>query len=193
MNVPRCSLGPVHFKRLYDANADPWQFCASAYEQAKYRGTIGTLGTGPSAPRLRLDVRSGAMTRMLAPRCAALLAVHIVEQPLTAARGLCVDQPWVRFQRMQVPGEWPDDTFDVIVLSEEPLAEIRKRRIFCPLTETSGGVDVKSVAEQSEDAVGGEDGDTEHQMAERLEMAADPQVAATELILDAGIGTFGRS
>ena len=78
-------------------------------------------------------------------------------------------------------------------LTLEPLAEIRKRRIFCPLTETSGGVDVKSVAEQSEDAVGGEDGDTEHQMAERLEMAADPQVAATELILDAGIGTFGRA
>ena len=69
--------------------------------------------------------------------------------------------------------------------------EIRKRRIFCRLSETSGGVDVKSVAEQSEDAVGGEDSDTEHQMAERLEMAADPQVAATELILDAGIGTFG--
>ena len=77
--------------------------------------------------------------------------------------------------------------------ASEPLAEIRKRRIFCPLTETSGGVDVKSVAEQSEDAVGGEDSDTEHQMAEGLEMAADPQVAATELILDAGIGTFGRA
>ena len=28
-------------------------------------------------------------------------------------------------------------------------------------------------------------------MAERLEMAADPQVAATELILDAGTATFG--
>ena len=54
-------------------------------------------------------------------------------------------------------------------------------------------MDVKSVAEQSEDAVGGEDSDTEHQMAERLEMATDPQVAATELILDAGIGTFGRA
>jgi hypothetical protein len=76
--------------------------------------------------------------------------------------------------------------------SLEPLAEIGKRRIFCPLTETSGGVDVKSVAEQSGDAVGGEDSDSEHQMAERLEMAADPQVAATELILDAGIAASWR-
>jgi hypothetical protein len=41
-----------------------------------------------------------------------------VEQPLTAARAVCVDQPWVRFGRMQVPGEWPDETFDLIVLSE---------------------------------------------------------------------------
>src|SRR5580700_12004441 len=86
-------------------------------------------------------------------------------------------------------GGWPSQNIAIT----EPLAEIRKRRIFCPLTETSGGVDVKSVAEQSEDAVGGEDSDSEHQMAERLEMAADPQVAAAEPILDAGIGTFGRA
>src|SRR5580700_8780612 len=86
-------------------------------------------------------------------------------------------------------GGWPSQNIAIT----EPLAEIRKRRIFCPLTETSGGEDAKSGAEQSEDAVGGEDGDSEHQMAERLEMAADPQVAATELILDAGIGTFGRA
>ena len=54
-------------------------------------------------------------------------------------------------------------------------------------------MDIKSVAEQSEDAVSGEDSDSEHQMAERLEMAADPQVAATELNLEAGIGRFGRA
>ena len=58
----------------------------------------------------------------------------------------------------------------------EPLAEIRKRRILCPLTETSGGVDVKSGAEQPDDAVGGECNDAEHQVAERLEVAANVEM-----------------
>jgi 2-polyprenyl-3-methyl-5-hydroxy-6-metoxy-1,4-benzoquinol methylase len=118
MNAPRRSLGPTHFKRLYDANADPWQFRASAYEQAKYRRTIEALENRSFISAFEVGCSIGVMTRMLAPRCAALLAVDIVEQPLTAARAVCVDQPWVRFQRMQVPGEWPDETFDLIVLSE---------------------------------------------------------------------------
>ena len=58
------------------------------------------------------------MTRLLAPRCDAVLAVDLVEQPLIAARAACADQPWVRFLRMRVPGGWPDRTFDLIVLSE---------------------------------------------------------------------------
>ena len=72
----------------------------------------------------------------------------------------------------------------------EPLAEIRKRRIFCRLTEASGGVDVKSGAEQPDDAVGGECNDAEHQVAERLEVAANAEMAATEFIFDASIGAF---
>ena len=118
MNAPRRSLGPTHFKRLYDANADPWQFRASAYEQAKYRRTIEALENRSFISAFEAGCSIGVMTRMLAPRCAALLAVDIVEQPLTPARAVCVDLPWVRFKRMQVPGEWPDETFDLIVLSE---------------------------------------------------------------------------
>ena len=72
----------------------------------------------------------------------------------------------------------------------EPLAEIRKRRIFCRLTEASGGVDVKLGAEQPDDTVGGECNDAEHQVAERLEVAANAEMAATEFIFDASIGAF---
>jgi hypothetical protein len=60
----------------------------------------------------------GVMTRMLASRCDRLLAVDIIEQPLAIARAACTDQPRVRFKRMHVPGEWPDEMFDLIVLSE---------------------------------------------------------------------------
>jgi predicted TPR repeat methyltransferase len=118
MNAPRRSRGPAHFGRLYDASADPWRFRESTYERAKYRQTIAALEGRSFSSAFEVGCSIGVLTRMLAPRCAALLAVDIVEQPLTAARAACADQPWVRFARMQVPGEWPDETFDLIVLSE---------------------------------------------------------------------------
>ena len=43
-------------------------------------------------------------------------------------------------------------------------------------------MDVKSGAEQPDDAVGGECNDAEHQVAERLEVAANAEMAATEFI-----------
>ena len=51
-------------------------------------------------------------------------------------------------------------------------------------------MDVKSGAEQPDDAVGGECNDAEHQVAERLEVAANAEMAATEFIFDASIGAF---
>jgi len=55
---------------------------------------------------------------MLAPRCDRLLGIDIVEDPLAEARARCADQPQVRFERMQVPVEWPAERFDLMVFSE---------------------------------------------------------------------------
>ena len=51
-------------------------------------------------------------------------------------------------------------------------------------------MDVKSGAEQPDDAVGGECNDAKHQVAERLEVAANAEMSATEFIFDASIGAF---
>jgi 2-polyprenyl-3-methyl-5-hydroxy-6-metoxy-1,4-benzoquinol methylase len=107
-----------HFKRLYQANADPWNFKTSAYEQAKYRQTLSTLGERRFVSGLEVGCSIGVLTRMLAPRCDALLGVDIVEAPLQAARRLCADQPHVRFRIMRVPAEWPACRFDLMVFSE---------------------------------------------------------------------------
>jgi predicted TPR repeat methyltransferase len=118
MTAQRLSLGPAHFRRLYDANADPWQFRTSAYEQAKYRETIAALQNRSFGSAFEVGCSIGVLTRLLAPHCEAVLAVDIIEQPLTAARAACADQPWVRFERMRVPRQWPDGTFELVVLSE---------------------------------------------------------------------------
>src|SRR5471030_1508163 len=112
------SRSESHFQRLYQSNPDPWAFQTSAYEQAKYRGTVDALGDRSFASGLEVGCSIGILTRMLAPRCARLLGVDIVEDPLPAARAHCADQPQVRFERMRVPLEWPVERFDLIVLSE---------------------------------------------------------------------------
>ena len=118
MNARRASRGADHFQRLYDVDPDPWRFGSSKYEQAKYRRTIASL----SSRRFRFGFEAGCsvgvLTRMLATHCDTLLAVDIVEAPLRAARSACADQSWVRFAQMQIPGQWPTATFDLIVLSE---------------------------------------------------------------------------
>jgi len=112
------SRSPAHFQRIYDANPDPWGFASKPYEQEKYRRTVQALGGRRFASGLEIGCSLGFLTRMLAPECEALLGVDLLEQPLEAARQRCADQPRVRFERMQVPGEWPDGRWDLIVLSE---------------------------------------------------------------------------
>ncbi len=107
-----------HFQRLYDANPDPWAFTTSAYEQAKYRHTVDALMDRHFVSGLEVGCSIGILTRMLGPRCNSLLGIDIVEDPLSAARARCADQPQVSFARMQVPLDWPAERFDLIVFSE---------------------------------------------------------------------------
>jgi hypothetical protein len=118
MTLRSASHGPGHFRRLYEASQDPWQYRTSPYEQSKYRRTIASLGAIRFHSGFEAGCSIGVLTSMLALRCERLLAVDIVEQPLRSARATCANQPWVRFQQMGIPGEWPDDIFDLIVLSE---------------------------------------------------------------------------
>jgi SAM-dependent methyltransferase len=114
----RPSRDAAHFQSMYDADPDPWHFRTSDYEQEKYRKSLEALPPRRFGSAFEVGCSIGVLTQLLAPRCNALLGVDIVEQPLGAARATCADQPWVRFQRMQVPGDWPDEVFDLIVLSE---------------------------------------------------------------------------
>lgn len=115
---PARSCDASHFQRLYDAKADPWEFRTSPYEQAKFRRTVGLLGPRRFRSGFEAGCSIGVLTRLLAPRCDALLAVDIVAAPLVAARAACADMPWVRFEQMRIPLAWPEGRFDLIVLSE---------------------------------------------------------------------------
>jgi LmbE family N-acetylglucosaminyl deacetylase len=107
-----------HFQDLYQSSPDPWGFETSAYEQAKYQNSLDAIGNRHFASGLEVGCSIGVLTRMLAPQCGKLLGVDIVEAPLPAARARCADVPHVRFEQMQIPLDWPDEQFDLIVFSE---------------------------------------------------------------------------
>lgn len=107
-----------YFERLYEKNADPWRFASSAYERDKYAATLAALPRPRYGRALDVGCSIGVFTAALAERCDDLLAIEPVEVALAEARARNADRSWVRFTAMFVPGEWPDERFDLIVLSE---------------------------------------------------------------------------
>jgi 2-polyprenyl-3-methyl-5-hydroxy-6-metoxy-1,4-benzoquinol methylase len=118
MNELRRTLKPDHFDALYAADTDPWNFAASPYERAKYTLTLNAMPNPRSRSALEVGCSIGVLTRLLASRCDSLLAIDAAQAPLVEARRRCADLPGVRFEQMFVPEQWPDEMFDLILLSE---------------------------------------------------------------------------
>ncbi|MET7243903.1 class I SAM-dependent methyltransferase [Methylobacterium sp. EM32] len=112
------SLPRGYFDERYAADPDPWNFETSAYERDKYDATLAALPSPRYAAGLEIGCSIGVLTAALAPRCDTLTALDVAEAALDQARARCRDLPAVRLMRAQVPGEWPEGTFDLILLSE---------------------------------------------------------------------------
>jgi SAM-dependent methyltransferase len=118
MSQPRPTLKPEYFDGLYTADPDPWNFAASPYEQAKYTLTLNAMPKPRYRSALEVGCSIGVLTRLLASRCDAVLAIDAAPAPLVEATRRCADLPGVRFEQMFVPEQWPDGVFDLILLSE---------------------------------------------------------------------------
>jgi cyclopropane fatty-acyl-phospholipid synthase-like methyltransferase len=118
MSGPRQTLKPEYFDALYAADRDPWHFVASPYERAKYTLTLNAMLKPRYRSALEVGCSIGVLTRPLASRCNAVLAIDAAPTPLVEARRRCADLPGVRFEQMFVPEQWPDGVFEVILLSE---------------------------------------------------------------------------
>jgi 2-polyprenyl-3-methyl-5-hydroxy-6-metoxy-1,4-benzoquinol methylase len=118
MRVTRGSHGREHFRRLYDANEDPWNYRASDYEKAKRAATIAALGGRRFRSALEVGCSIGVLTRRLADCCDMLMGVDFVDQALAVARVACADMAHVTFWNASVPVDWPEGRYDLIVLSE---------------------------------------------------------------------------
>jgi SAM-dependent methyltransferase len=111
------SLSRGYFEELYTTSPDPWGFRVRAYERRKYAITLAAL------PRERYDrafepgCSIGVLTGMLAKRVDLLLASDI--SPTAIAIAERADLPDnVELAVRTVPHDWPDGSFDLIVVSE---------------------------------------------------------------------------
>ena len=107
-----------HFERLYQDNPDPWNFKTSAYEHQKYEATLSALGTRRFEMAVEVGCSIGILTRRLASRCDRLLGVDFVPAAVAMARSRCAPLPGVSIEQMQVPQQWPEGKFDLILFSE---------------------------------------------------------------------------
>jgi SAM-dependent methyltransferase len=110
------TVPPEYFEEKYKVDIDPWKFRTSEYERAKYDATLACLGKDRYVAALEVGCSIGELTRLLSPRCNSLLAIDGSATALEAAKSAS-DQNVV-FRVANLPAEFPEGMFDLIVLSE---------------------------------------------------------------------------
>jgi len=142
MDDQPATLRPGYFEHLYRSDPDPWGFATSDYEREKYAATLAVLPRQHFVRGFEVGCSIGVLTRQLAARCDALVAVDVAETALAQARERCAGLDGVRIARMAVPGEWPDGGFDLVLFSEvlyylgpsggaDGIAEAARRTLAC--------------------------------------------------------------
>ncbi|MDQ3549374.1 MAG: nodulation S family protein [Chloroflexota bacterium] len=114
----RESLPPEYFARVYAESDDPWGFATRPYEARKYAATLNALPHARYRSGFEIGCSIGVLTEQLAGRCERLRAVDVAERALEQARARCQHLSHVSFARMAVPDEFPDERFDLILVSE---------------------------------------------------------------------------
>jgi cyclopropane fatty-acyl-phospholipid synthase-like methyltransferase len=107
-----------HFDDLYQAQADPWDFASSPYEQHRYEVTMACLLRDKYRRAFEPGCSVGALTEKLAPRVGELVAIEASPEAAATAAERVRPFPHVTVRNQSVPEHWPDGFFDLIVWSE---------------------------------------------------------------------------
>lgn len=97
---------------------DPWGFETLWYEARKRDLLMAALPESHYARALEAGCATGVLTERLAARCDALLAVDVAPQAIERTQARLASQPHVQARVARLPADWPEGSFDLIVLSE---------------------------------------------------------------------------
>lgn len=111
------TLPPAYFDDHYADNPDPWGFEERWYEQRKYALTLAALPRPHYRRGFEAGCSNGVLTEQLASRCDQLIACDVAAAAVSTARRR-VAGPDVDVRQASIPTQWPEGSFDLIVLSE---------------------------------------------------------------------------
>jgi SAM-dependent methyltransferase len=112
------TIPPAYFDEMYADSDDPWGFRSRWYEQRKYALTLASLPRQRFRRGYEPGCSIGVLSALLADRCDRLVVSDVADAALAAARERLAGLRSVDVRRLAVPKEWPDGTFDLVVLSE---------------------------------------------------------------------------
>ncbi|MEO7124122.1 MAG: PIG-L family deacetylase [Lacisediminihabitans sp.] len=107
-----------HFEQLHAESSDPWAVRDRWYERRKRAVTMASLPHERYVRALEIGCSVGELSAELVERCEYLVAVDGSPSAVTTARNRLRESPTATVQHMQVPHEWPEGEFDLIVVSE---------------------------------------------------------------------------
>jgi SAM-dependent methyltransferase len=107
-----------YFCRLYEENKDPWDYESSDYEAEKYEASLQALPNDEYRNAFEIGCSIGVFTAKLAAKCRRLLSVDLSASALERTKERCRGFPHISFRLMSLPEEYPNDVFDLTILSE---------------------------------------------------------------------------
>lgn len=119
--APTSGTQPGYFDALYREQADPWGLGSRFYEQRKRETLLAALPRARFRRAFEPGCATGLVTTALAGRCDDLVAWDVAEAAVEQTRQrLHADghHAGVTVAQGRIPEQWPDGTFDLIVLSE---------------------------------------------------------------------------
>lgn len=115
---PGATTPVARFAALYARDADPWQTATSAYERRKRAVSCACLPRARYGSGLDVASGSGLLTRDLAARCDALMAIDAVPDAVAATRKAVAGCDNVLTRQARIPQAFPEGPFDLVVCSE---------------------------------------------------------------------------
>ncbi|MFE4950567.1 PIG-L family deacetylase [Leifsonia sp. NPDC056665] len=115
---PEESVIGDHFEALHQVSADPWSVRTRWYERRKRLLTSAVLPKEQYARGFEIGCSNGEMSALLAERCEALVCVDSAPTAVALASERTAAASNVVVQRMRIPEEWPEGSFDLVVVSE---------------------------------------------------------------------------
>lgn len=106
------------FDEIHSKEDDPWSYTTSWYERRKRALTLAALPRESYESGLELGCSIGTLSEELAKRCRAFLGVDASSTALREAAKRLSGYASATVRHLTIPHEWPEGTFDLVVLSE---------------------------------------------------------------------------